>query len=184
MSCGDNYAKFVRPRRNISKRFLVNEKIRFAQLRVIGGSGENLGVMTREQALDEAVKKDLDLVVITESANPPVAKILDFNKFLYDSRKKEASARAKSKKSGLKELRFGPAIGDGDLMQRIERAREFLGNGHRVRFTVKLRGREQSHPEIGLERLNRAIKELEGSAKTEADVKRIGNMMTITLVAR
>jgi translation initiation factor IF-3 len=140
--------------------------------------------MEKSAALKIAIENELDLVVIAEKTNPPVAKILDFNKYLYDERKKASATKAKSKKSELKEFRFGPTIDEGDLVQRIERARKFLSDGNRVRITVKLKGRQMAHPEIGFEKLERFIKELSSMSKTESEPKLARNIISATLVGQ
>ncbi len=100
--------------------------------------------MKTTDAIKKALELDMDLVLIVETANPPVAKILEFHKFMYEERKKLSAAKAKSKKSELKEFRFGPTIGSGDLEKKMERARGFLKEGNRVKVTVKMKGRENS----------------------------------------
>ncbi len=162
------------------KRHQVNEKIRATELRVITKEGENLGVLPTREAISEAQKRGLDLVVISEGANPPIAKILDFNKFLYEENKKTAAAKAKSKKSELKEFKFGPNIGKGDLNDRIERAREFLTDGNRVRVTVQLRGREKAFPEVAYEKMQFFMTGLEDIAKTDETPKLVGGEIKIT----
>ncbi len=151
---------------------------------MIGDGGENLGEMDTKKALDLAYQKNLDLVVIVENAKPPVAKILDFSKFLYEERKKNSASKAKSKKSELKEFRFGPSIGEGDLNQRIERSRNFLKDGHRVRLTVRMRGREQVFPERAFEKIEIVQKALEDIAKIETKPKRLGNRVVATFVRK
>ncbi len=121
-------------------------------------------------------------MVIAEKASPPVAKILDFNKYLYEERKKASAAKAKAKKSELKEFVFGPTIDAGDLNNRIQRARGFLEDGNRVKVTVKMKGREGEHPEVALERINKFTQELKDIARTEAEPKRHGNMINVTFV--
>ena len=150
----------------------------------MSSSGENLGVMDTTDALKRSQSDGLDLILIVENANPPVAKILDFNKFLYDEQKKGSAAKAKSKKSEVKELRFGPTIGNGDLRIKIDRTREFLNDGNRVKVTVVMKGREATHPEVGIAKLRTFINELKDEAKTEDDLKRVGNSILITFVGK
>ena len=151
---------------------------------MISEEGENFGVLSKEDALKIAVRKDLDLVIIAEKANPPVAKVLDFKKFLYQERKKASSAKAKSKKSELKELRFGPSTGEEDVRIRVERAKEFFEEGNRVKLTVILRGREKAHPELGYEKINEVVKNLEDVAKPEKEPTKIGGNISVTLVSK
>ena len=166
------------------KRYITNERIRASEVRVISETGENLGVLTKEAALAAARERELDLVVIAESTVPPVAKMLDFNKFLYGERKKASTSKAKSKKSALKELRLGPSTDIGDFMQRVERARKFIADGNKVRATVKLRGRQQEHPELGIEKLQKFMNELADVAKAENEIKRLGNLIIVTLTGK
>ena len=107
--------------RNISKYYQLNEKINADKLRVISKEHGNLGVLSKAEALRRAQEEEKDLILVSEDANPPVAKILDFKKFLYEQNKKAQQAKAGSKKSELKEFKFGPTIDDGDLKIRIER---------------------------------------------------------------
>jgi translation initiation factor IF-3 len=151
-------------------------------LRVISDTGENLGVLKTQDALRMAMDKELDLVIIAEKANPPVAKILDFNKYLYDERKKASAAKAKSKKSELKEFVFGPSISEGDIKMRVERAKEFIEDGNRVKITVRLKGRENEHPEVGREKIQLFVEELRDVAKVEDAMKHMGNRITVTFV--
>lgn len=170
----------------ISKRkyYQLNERIKAPELRVVTKDNGNLGVLKTGEALERARADGLDLVVIAEKTNPPVAKILDFKKFLYEERKKESKSKAKSKKSQLKELRFGPSIGAGDLANRIERSKEFIGDGNQVRVTVRLKGREKAHPEIGLEKVEYFKKELEDVARLEKEPIVKGNAIIAVFVKK
>jgi len=149
-------------------------------VRVIMGTGENLGVMNTTEALRLAREKELDLVLISEQANPPVAKILEYNKFLYEERKKSSAVKAKAKKSELKEFVFGPTIGESDIASRVERSKEFIKDGNRVKITVKLKGREGEYPQLGFEKIDRFREELSEAAKLESAPRRNGNIITAT----
>jgi translation initiation factor IF-3 len=174
-----------RNKRRRRREHYVNKDIRFPEVRLIDHEGENLGVISTKEALKKAQQDGFDLVVIAEKAKPPVAKMLDYNKFLYEEQKKQSAAKAKSSKSETKEFIFGPSIGEGDLDQRIERTRDFLEEGHRVKMTVRLRGRERKYPEIGIEKLQTAIDDLSDIARTEEEKpEEKGNMITITLVKK
>ncbi len=139
--------------------------------------GTNLGVIPTKEALRIAREKEQDLVLISEHAIPPVAKILEFNKFLYDEKKKESATKAKSKKSEIKEFVFGPRIGDGDLNTKIDRAKEFLADGNRVKVTLKLRGREGEFPQIGFEKIKRFEEGVSEIGSPESPAKRSGNLI-------
>lgn len=132
------------------------------------------------EALNKARELELDLVVISETARPPVAKILDFSKFLYDERKKSSQMKAKAKKSEVKEFVFGPTIDTGDLQTRIQRAIGFLNDGNKVKITVKLMGREGEHPEVGYEKIEKITQGVAEVGKPENAPKRNGNLITVT----
>jgi translation initiation factor IF-3 len=129
-----------------------------------------------------AKKQGLDLVLIAPNSNPPVAKILDFSKFLYEEKKKKSGS--KGKKSELKELKFGPNTGEGDILRYIDRAKEFIGDANRVKVNVIMRGRQQMYPELAFEKLDRIIGELSEIAKSEAEPKRQGNSVFVILVPK
>jgi translation initiation factor IF-3 len=177
-------AKYNRKRNKRGRKHYINNRIRANEVRLINQDGENLGVIETKNALKMAREQDLDLVLITEKANPPVAKILDYTKFLYIERKKQSAAKTKSSKSETKEFVIGPAIGEGDLDIRIERTREFIEEGNRVKWTVRLRGRERAHPEVGMEKLEKAVKMLSDVARVEEEPKFKGPMITTTFVKK
>lgn len=163
----------------------INHLIRAPKVRLIDSEGTNVGVVDTHEALKKAADADLDLVLISEKAEPPVAKILDYSKFLYEERKKQSSHKTKSAKSETKEFIFGPAIGEGDIQTRIERTKEFLEDGHRVKMTVRLKGRERAFPEIGIKKLEKITSELAEVAKTEEDKPKLkGNLITITFLRK
>lgn len=141
-----------------------------------------MGVLLLDEALHEARKRELDLVVIAEGANPPVAKILDFNKFLYEENKKSSST--KGKKSELKEFKFGPAIAEGDLSTRTRRARDFILDKNQVKFTVQLKGRQAAYPQIAVEKLKKVIEELDDVARPDGDIKTRGPFIFVTLLPK
>ncbi len=124
------------------------------------------------------------MVLIAEEAKPPVAKILDFNKFLYEERKKESAAKAKSKKSELKELRLSSTIGEGDLMQRVNRAKEFLSENNRVKFNLKLRGREFMNPKLAFEKVNRVLSELSEVGRAEEEPKVVNKSIIVVVLKK
>jgi len=163
----------------IQNLYKINQYIKVPQVRVIKSTGENLGVLTTQEALREAQQEGLDLVLISEGANPPIAKILDYNKFLYEERKKTSAIKAKSKKSELKEFVFGPTIGEADINTRIERSKGFILDGNRVKITVKLKGRENEHPSIGFEKVTKFTQGLADTAKVDAEPRLNGNLITV-----
>lgn len=173
-----------RSRRRRKHEHYINRYIRAPKVRLIDDEGQNLGVVSKEEALKKAKEKGLDLVLIAEKANPPVAKLLEYSKFLYDERKKQSSSKAKSSKSETKEFIFGPNIGEGDLQNRIERTEEFLEEGHRVKMSVRLRGRENAHPEIGMQKIETVVEQLSNIARVEEEPKKKGNLITVTFIKK
>ena len=141
-------------------------------------------MISKSEALRVANERGLDLVLISPDSNPPVAKILDFSKFLYQERKKKSSAKAKSKKSELKEIKLGPSTGEGDVKRQIDRSREFIEEGNRVKVTVTMRGRENLYPDIAIEKIRRFEVELGDIAKLENEPKRTGRMIWTVFVAK
>lgn len=140
--------------------------------------------MDTQKALELAQSSDLDLVVIAEKAVPPVAKIVDFNKFLYSERKKASELKSKSKQSELKELRLSPNISDKDLQQRAERAREFLQDGNMVRISLAMKGRQVLFPHVAQEKIEKFIKLMEPYAKLESQPKQVGSVILVTLLKK
>ncbi len=133
--------------------------------------------MDTRSAIETARREELDLVLVVPNANPPVAKIIEFSKFLYEERKKASTAKAKSKKTEIKEFWLGPTTGGGDIQRFVKRAREFLDDGDKVKITVKMRGREAMFPEVAYDQIKKIEKELSDIAKMESEPKRIGNMV-------
>jgi len=151
---------------------------------VIIGDGENLGVISKSEALKEALNRDLDLVLISADANPPVAKIMDFKKFLYEQSKKAKQSKAGSRRSAVKEIRFSPSIEDGDLATKVNRSREFLERGDKVKVTVRMRGREAAHPENAFDKIKIMEQGLKEVAKLEGELKKIGKKIFATFVRK
>ena len=127
----------------------LNTDIRDAEVRVIGSDGTMLGIMSSEQALALAEEQDLDLVKISPTANPPVCKIMDYGKFRFDQLKKEKEARKNQRVVEIKEIRMSPGIDTNDFNVKLRNALKFLREGNRVKVTVRFRGREMAHTNIG-----------------------------------
>ena len=133
----------------------INEEIRDKELRVIGADGSQLGIMTSSDALALAEEKDLDLVKIAPNAVPPVCKIMDYGKFRFEQLKKEKEAKKNQKVVEIKEIRMSPGIDVGDFNTKLKNAQKFLSDGNRVKVSVRFRGREMAHTEIGRDLLNK-----------------------------
>ena len=131
-----------------------------------------------------AVSKNLDLLLIAPNIAPPVARIVDFNKFLYDENRKERANKAKSKKSEIKELRLTPMTDEGDIKRFIKRGLEFLSEGDKVKISVKMRGRQMAHPEVAREKLAKVQAGLVEKAKLESEPKVMGNVISAVFVLK
>jgi len=166
------------------KDYQVNLKIKYPRLRVILGTGENVEVMDTFAALKKAEELGLDLIVVTENADPPVAKITDFSKFLYTEKKKASEARSRSKQSELKELRLSPTISSSDIQQRVNRACEFLSEGNLVKVSLIMRGRQAMFPQIGEGKMRDFMAKMAPFAKTESELKRVGNTLSVIFVKK
>jgi translation initiation factor IF-3 len=140
--------------------FRVNERIRTSQVRVIGANGENVGVIPVREALEIAHSADLDLVEVAPNSEPPVCRIMDFGKFLYEKTKKEREARKTQTKIEIKEIRLRPKTSSAHRGYKVDDARRWLLAGKKVRTTVRFRGREITYPEIALEDLREIAEEL------------------------
>jgi len=153
-----------------------NDRIRATEVRVIGPEGTNLGVMAPRKALELAKKVGLDLIEVSPSARPPVCRILDFGKFLYEESKKAKDTKQASTK--LKEVKFRVGIGEHDFVTKLRRAESFLDHGNKVKLTLQFRGRENEHRELGFERVKLAAKELQGVASADSDPRLVGRQVT------
>lgn len=157
----------------ISKDLLVNEEIREKEIRLIDSDGEQLGIVPMKKALEIAESKQLDLVMIAQQAKPPVCKVMDYSKYLYEVSKKEKEARKNQKVINIKEIRFSPNIEEHDLSVKARNAEKFLKDGDKVKVTIRFRGRETDYSHLGqnlmtqfAERLN-TVGDIEKEAKLE-----------------
>lgn len=149
--------------------FRTNERIFALTLRVLDSDGKQIGVLSKAEALAKAREQSMDLVEVAPMAKPPVAKIIDFKKFLYQQGKKKREERKKSKTSETKEIRLGPFMDDHDLEVRIKRGREFLEDFDKVRFVLKFIGRQITHPEFGHAVIQKVITGLSDVSKIERE---------------
>lgn len=149
--------------------YRTNERIFAHTLRVLDTDGKQIGVMPKYEALSKAKEAGLDLVEVAPKATPPVARIIDFKKFLYQESKKKRDEKKKSKVSETKEVRLGPFMNDHDLDVMIRRAREFLEDNDKVRLVMKFMGRQIVHPEFGQETLKKVLVALADVSKPDRD---------------
>ena len=161
--------------------FRVNEMIRLPEIRVIDNQGNNLGVMSTKEALQIARDRDLDLVEVSPNANPPVCRIIDFGKFLYERTKKEKEAKKSQVKIEVKEIRLRPKTNDHHRGFKTRDARRWLLENKKVRVTVRFRGREITYPELALEDLKEIAEELSDIATIEQAPAMEGRVMSMLM---
>ena len=159
----------------------VNKSISAKSVRVITDNGEMLGVLQIEEALKMASDQGLDLVEVSPKANPPVCKIIDIGKFKYDAQKKANKAKKKQKIVSLKEIKLRPGTETHDYNFKIKNAKKFISKGDKVKFTVKFKGREMQHTELGKELMNKIIEETKDIAKVESQPKFEGKQMVMII---
>lgn len=160
-----------------SNRYRVNEQIASSTLRLLDTDGKQIGIVTKQEALDKARELELDLVEVAPLAQPPVAKIIDFSKFLYQLKKKKQEEKKTSKVSETKQIRLGPFTQDHDLDVKLKKAKEFLEDGDKVKFAVRFAGRAITKQELGRDLLNKVIEKLGEMAKVEREMHMEGRQM-------
>lgn len=163
----------------MNKVYKLNQAINFPELRIIGPDEKQIGVLSKEEALKKAVEMKMDLVLITDKAKPPIARIIDFNKFKYQQTRKDRQGKKKDKSGDQKEIRFTPFIAQGDFGTRIERIKELLKAGHKVKLTVKFTGRQITRKDFGDAILNRATSALVGEGTQESQPKMQGKLLWV-----
>lgn len=159
----------------------INGRIRTPEVRVIDPDGEQLGIMSVDEALEHSERFGLDLVEVAPNAKPPVCRIMDYGKFKYQQNKKASEARKKGARVELKEIKLRPKTDEHDVMTKLRHARRFLESNNKVKISIMFRGREITHPEIAREMLERAAKELEDVSEVEQPPRMEGRNMTLLL---
>ncbi|MBM1814481.1 translation initiation factor IF-3 [Sulfitobacter pseudonitzschiae] len=159
----------------------INEKIRSNEIRLIGAEGENVGVVTPARAMAMAEEAGLDLVEISPNAVPPVCKIMDFGKFKYEQQKRESEARKKQKIIEIKEVKFRPNTDTNDYQVKMRNVFKFLENGDKVKITLRFRGREMAHQNLGRELLERVAEDTKDVGKIENFPKMEGRQMVMLI---
>lgn len=165
---------------------LINDQIKAREVLVIGPNGEQVGVKPIQDALTLASYAALDLVLISPNGNPPVCKVMDYNKFRYEKQKKakEALKRQKANMSELKEYRLSPVIDIGDFETKLRNATKYLQKGDRVKLTVRFKGRQMAHTELGRDVLDRFAERVSEYADIEQKPKLDGRTMTMLLIPK
>ncbi len=162
----------------------INDQIRSREVRLIDETGQNVGVVSRFDAIERATAAGLDLVEISPDAQPPVVKILDYGKFKYQEQKKAAEARKKQKIVEIKEIKMRPNIDDHDYDVKMRAIRRFFEEGDKVKVTLRFRGREMAHTELGMDLLRRVKADLTEISKVESEPKFEGRQMIMVLAPK
>ncbi len=159
----------------------LNEDIRTPNVRLIGADGEQIGIVSIEEAQQHTRAAELDLVEIVPDAEPPVCRIMDYGKFRFDQKKKRQEAKKKQKQTQVKEIKFRPGTGEGDYQIKLRSLTRFLHDGDRAKVTMRFRGREFAHKELGLKVLQRVEADLAEFATVEQFPKMEGRQMVMLL---
>ncbi len=168
----------------MAERLATNQEIRAKEVRLIGPTGEQIGIVPLKIAIDAAREADLDLVEVAPNAKPPVAKVMDYGKYVYEQERAAREAKKKQKSTGQKAIRLRPKTDDHDFDTKVKQARKFLTSGHSVRFQVMFRMRELRRPEMGLGLLDKVIEELDDVATVDSRSGLQGRFATMVLSPR
>ncbi len=159
----------------------ANHKINYQEVQVIASSGENLGIMNTGRAISMAKEEGLDLIEIAPNANPPVCKIIDMGKFKYEAQKKANKAKKRQKKIELKEIKLRPVTEVHDYNFKLKNAQKFLSKGDKVKFTIRFKGRELMHSNLGHDLMNRILEDIKSVGKVEMSPKFDGKQMIMII---
>jgi|TARA_B100002052_G_scaffold71597_1_gene64930 translation initiation factor IF-3 len=162
----------------------VNDDITVESIRLIDADGEQVGVVSVAEGIDLADEAGLDLVEISPNASPPVCKILDYGKYKYEAQKKANEARKKQKTIDVKEIKMRPGIDEHDYQVKMRSVRKFLDNGDKVKMTIRFRGREMAHQDLGVRVLDRVRDELDEEVKIEQFPRTEGRLMTMVVAPK
>lgn len=166
------------------KKFLINDQIRAKEVRLIGGDGTQLGVLSIDEAKSLAEKEQLDLIEISPAANPPVCRLMDYGKFQFSQNKKKHQAKKNQKQTQVKEVKFRPGTGESDYQVKLRNLVRFLSNGDKAKITIRFRGREISHQELGLKVMHRIEEDLSSIADIEQAAKLEGRQLISVLAPK
>ena len=167
-----------------TNRARVNDQIRVSSVRLIDNEGEQRGVVSIDEARRAASEAELDLVEVAPTARPPVCRIMDYGKFLFEQQKKDRAQRKRQASTDIKEIRLRPGTGKGDMEIKAKHVREFLAEGHKVSIQLQFRGRERAHPEVAVEVIQRFAALVEDVAKIEQAPRQEGRRMNAVLAPK
>jgi len=182
-----NLVNVETPIKKTSKRIdrsLLNDDIEASSVRLVAADGSQRGVVPRAEALAEARQSGLDLVLVAADANPPVCKVMDYGKHLFELKKTKAAQRKKQKQIQVKEMKFRPGTEEGDYQVKLRNLRRFLEEGDKTKVSLRFRGREVVHPEIGMNLMTRIAADLDDLGSVEADPKFEGRQVIMVLAPR
>jgi translation initiation factor IF-3 len=168
----------------LDKRHRVNDDITAPEVRLIGTEGEQIGVMTLRSALEAAEQAELDLVEISPNAEPPVCRLMDYGKFRFEQKKEQSEARKKQKQIQIKEVKFRPGTDQGDYAVKLRNLTRFIADGDKAKVTMRFRGREHAHRELGLAVLRRVEADLAEIAQVEQQPQMEGRQMVMVLAPK
>lgn len=154
---------------------LINENIRFKEVLLIDDKGEQFGVVSSQDALAKAIEKNLDLVCVAPKSNPPVCKIIDYGKYRFEAQKKAKEAKKNQKVQDTKEVRLSPVIDDNDVQTKLRNARKFIEKGDKVKVSMRFRGRQMAHVDLGKQVMKEFLKGIEDIVVVEKQPKLEGN---------
>jgi|SRR5690625_25858 translation initiation factor IF-3 len=163
---------------------IVNEQIRSKEVRLIGKDGEQIGVISRDEALRRAEQEELDLVLVSPNAKPPVARIIDYGKYRYEQQKREKEQRKNQKTVNVKEIRLSPTIDDHDFDTKLRQGRGFVEKGDKIKVSIRFRGRAITHKDIGREVLERFAEGMKDVADVQSRAKMEGRNMFMMLAPK
>lgn len=164
-----------------NKGLRINEQIRVREVRLIDDKGDQKGIVPTIEALKMAKEQELDLVEVAPQANPPVCKILDYGKYRFEQEKKLRDSKKNQKVLKIKEIRMQPKIGTGDLDTKVKHIQEFLDEGNKVKVTIRFRGRELAHTELGFDVLKEVLNRLTSAYVVEKPAAMEGRFMSMTI---
>jgi translation initiation factor IF-3 len=153
-------------------------------VRLVGGDGEQIGIVTIEEAISKAGESEMDLVEIAPDAEPPVCRIMDYGKHIFEEKKRQAEARKKQKQTQVKEIKVRPGTEEGDYQVKLRNLKRFLEDGDKTKITLRFRGREMAHQELGMEMMKRIESDLEELGAVEQMPKMEGRQMTMVIAPK
>lgn len=163
------------------KKNRINDEITAKKVRLLNAEGQQLGIVSLKDAQQQAAEQELDLVEIAQMANPPVCKIMNYGKFIFNEKKKKANEKKKQKQIQIKEIKLRPGTEEGDYQVKLRNLTRFLTHGDKTKITIRFRGREMAHRELGMEMLERIAEDLKELASVEQQPKLEGRQMVMVL---